>query len=153
MKFSRRNFLAATALTALSPALLNRPAHAMKPKVFVHDGLAIRGIDPVAYFTNAAPTMGDAAHQSEWMGATWQFLSADNKALFDGDPEAYAPKYGGYCAYAVSKGATAPTDPEAWTIVEDRLYLNFSTDVREIWSKDIPGNIAKADQNWPGVLV
>jgi len=149
---SRRKFLAAAAMTATGPALLARPAYAMKPKVFIHNGLAIRGIDPVAYFTAGAPTMGDEAYQSEWMGATWSFASADNKALFDGNPEAYAPKYGGYCAYAVSKGATATTDPEAWTIFEDRLYLNFSTNVREIWSEDIPGNVEKADNNWPGVL-
>ena len=150
---SRRKFLAAAAITATGPALLVRPAYAMKPKVFVHDGLAIRGIDPVAYFTAGAPTAGDAAHQSEWMGATWQFASAENKEIFEGNPEAYAPKYGGYCAYAVSKGATATTDPEAWTIYEDRLYLNFSTNVRQIWSEDIPGNVEKADANWPGVLV
>lgn len=144
--------MAAAAITATGPALLVRPAYAMKPKVFVHDGLAIRGIDPVAYFEAGAPTMGVEAHQSDWNGATWQFASAENKALFDGDPEAYAPKYGGYCAYAVSKGATATTDPEAWTIHEDRLYLNFSTNVREIWSEDIPGNVEKADNNWPSVL-
>ena len=149
---SRRKFLAAAALTATGPALLARPAYAMKPKVFIHNGLAIRGTDPVAYFTAGAPTQGLDAHQSEWMGATWAFASAENKALFDANPETYAPKYGGYCAYAVSKGATATTDPEAWTIHEDRLYLNFSTNVRQIWQEDIPGNIMKADANWPGVL-
>jgi len=73
---SRRKFLAAAAITATGPALLVRPAYAMKPKVFVHDGLAIRGIDPVAYFTAGAPTAGDAAHQSEWMGATPDLLWA-----------------------------------------------------------------------------
>jgi len=149
---SRRNFLAAAAITATGPALLVRPAYAMKSKIFTKGGLAIRGIDPVAYFTAGAPTMGDSAHSSDWGGATWQFASAENKAMFDADPEAFAPKYGGYCAYAVSKGSTAPTDPEAWTIYEDRLYLNFSTNVRSIWSEDIPGNIAKADNNWPSVL-
>ncbi len=149
---TRRKFMAAAALTATGPALLARPAYAMKSKIFTKNGLAIRGIDPVAYFTAGAPTMGVGDHSSEWNGATWQFASAENKALFDGDPEAYAPKYGGYCAYAVSKGSTASTDPEAWTIHENRLYLNFSTTVRGIWSEDIPGNVAKADANWPGVL-
>ena len=72
--------------------------------------------------------------------------------MFDADPEKFAPQYGGYCAYAVSKGATAPTDPNAWTVYDDKLYLNFSTDVRSIWQEDKPGNIAKADANWPGVL-
>ncbi len=78
--------------------------------------------------------------------------SAENKAAYDADPERFSPRYGGYCAYAVSKGATAPTDPDAWTVHEDRLYLNFSVDVRGIWQQDIPGNIARADANWPGVL-
>ncbi|NNF24928.1 MAG: YHS domain protein, partial [Rhodobacteraceae bacterium] len=75
-----------------------------------------------------------------------------SKALFDADPAAFAPQYGGYCAYAVSKGATATTDPDAWTVHDGRLYLNFSTTVRSIWQEDIPGNIARADANWPGVL-
>lgn len=122
------------------------------PAVFQDGGFAIRGIDPVAYFTANGPVEGKDAHVSDWNGATWRFSSAENKALFDGDPQKYAPKYGGYCAYAVSKGGTATTDPEAWTIVDDRLYLNYSVTVRGIWSEDIPGNIARADANWPGVL-
>ncbi len=150
---SRRKFLAAAAMTATAPALLARRAYAMKPKVFVHNGLAIRGYDPVAYFTQGGPVEGTEEHRSDWNGATWAFASAENKAMFDADPEAFAPKYGGYCAYAVSKGSTATTEPDAWTIYEDRLYLNFNTTVRGIWSEDIPGNVAKADNNWPGVLI
>ena len=149
---SRRKFLAAAAVTATGPALLVRPAYAMKAKVFVEDGLAIGGTDPVAYFQVGEPTKGDSAYQSDWNGATWQFASAENKAMFDADPEAFAPKYGGYCAFAVASGYTASTDPEAWTIHENRLYLNYSKSVRKRWSKDIPGNVAKADKNWPGVL-
>lgn len=149
---SRRKFIAAAAITATGPALLARPAFAMKPKVYTVDGVAIGGTDPVAYFTQDKPITGMAEHSSEWNGAVWHFASAENKATFDADPEAYAPKYGGYCAYAVSKGYTASTDPEAWTIYEDRLYLNYSKRVRSTWSKDIPGNIEKADSNWPGVI-
>ena len=149
---SRRKFLAAAAMTATAPALLVRRAYAMKPKVFIHNGLAIRGYDPVAYFTQGGPVEGSEAHRSDWNGATWAFSSADNKAMFDADPEKFAPKYGGYCAYAVSKGSTATTEPDAWTVYEDRLYLNFNKTVRGIWSEDIPGNVAKADNNWPGVL-
>lgn len=132
-------------------ATLAVPASAKEP-VFQSDGLAIRGYDPVAYFTMSKPTKGEPTISSDFGGAQWAFASAENKALFDADPEKYAPKYGGYCAYAVSKGATAPTDPAAWTIHEGRLYLNFSTDVRSVWKQDIPGNVAKADKNWPEVL-
>lgn len=149
---SRRKFIVAAALTATGPALLVRPAYAMKAKVYSDGGVAIDGTDPVAYFTQGKPVKGDAANASEYMGATWHFASAENKATFDADPEAYAPKYGGYCAYAVSQGYTASTDPEAWSIVDDRLYLNYSKGVRRRWEKDIPGNIEKADNNWPSVL-
>lgn len=148
---TRRTFLAAAA-TVPAASLLSGPAFAAKPPVFATDGIAINGYDPVAYFTMSKPVKGDMAHTSDWEGVKMLFASAENKAMFDADPEKFAPRYGGYCAYAVSKGATAPTDPDAWTVYEDRLYLNFSVDVRGIWQQDIPGNIAKADANWPGVL-
>ena len=88
---------------------------------------------------------------SGW-GATWYFANAGNKDLFAADPEQYAPQYGGYCAYAVSQGYTAAIDPDAWKIVDDKLYLNFSLKVQKIWEEDIPGYIAKADVNWPQIL-
>ena len=113
---------------------------------------AIKGHDPVAYFTQGGPAKGKGAHQHEWMGATWYFANAENMELFAADPEKYAPQYGGYCAYAVSQGYTAKIDPDAWRIVDDKLYLNFSLKVQKIWEKDIPGYIVKADANWPKVL-
>ncbi len=149
---NRRTFLSAAALGLPAAALLTGPARAGKPEVYASGGVAINGYDPVAYFTMSKPVIGDAAHTSDWNGATLQFSSAENKAMFDADPDKYAPKYGGYCAYAVSKGATAPTDPDAWTVHEGSLYLNFSVDVRSIWREDVDGNISKADANWPGVL-
>ena len=134
-------------------ALALKPGFAMgKSPIYIKDGVALGGTDPVAYFTQSAVVPGVSDHSLEHDGATWHFASADNKAAFMGDPEKFAPRYGGYCAYAVSKGGTAPTVPEAWTIHEDRLYLNFSLDVMGIWREDIPGNIALADANWPGVL-
>ena len=145
---TRRTVLGGLAITPFLPTA----ALAAKPEVFAVDGLAIRGVDPVAYFKKSVPVRGSANHVATWKGATWQFENAENLAMFQADPEAFAPKYGGYCAYAVSKGGTATTDPEAWTIYEDRLYLNFNLTVRGIWSEDIPGNVAKADANWPGVL-
>ena len=113
---------------------------------------AIKGYDPVAYFTQGGPAKGKGAHSHEWMGATWYFVSAENMALFAGDPEKYAPQYGGYCAYAVSQGYTAKIDPDAWKIVDDKLYLNFSRKVQKLWEEDIPGYIAEADANWPKIL-
>ena len=80
------------------------------------------------------------------------FASAVNRDMFAAEPDQYAPQFGGYCAYAASKGHIAPTVPEAWTIFDGMLYLNFSPRVRELWSKDFPGNIAKGEANWPGIL-
>lgn len=113
---------------------------------------AIKGYDPVAYFTQGGPAKGRGAHSHKWMGATWYFASAENMELFAADPEKYAPQYGGYCAYAVSQGYTAKIDPDAWKIVADKLYLNFSLKVQKLWEEDIPGYIAKADANWPNIL-
>lgn len=146
--FSRRLFL--TALAA-SP-LLARPALAAAPDIFAQDGLAIRGADPVGYFTDHAPVAGVAAFALMWRGAYWHFASAENRARFEADPAAFAPQYGGYGAYAVANGAIATTVPEAWTIFEGKLYLNHSEDMRRVWLRDITGNIALADANWPAIL-
>ena len=86
------------------------------------------------------------------MGATWRFSTEANRDAFAANPEKYAPQYGGYCAYAVSEGYTASTTPEAWKIVDGKLYLNYSKDVQKIWEQDIPGRIANGDKNWPKVL-
>lgn len=125
---------------------------AAEAPVFATDEGAIRGYDPVAYFTVGEPTKGSDKFTASWQGATFKFVSAANLELFQAEPVAYAPQYGGYCAYAVAKGATAGTVPEAWTIVEGKLYLNYSLGVRQRWRKDVPGHIAAADQNWPAVL-
>lgn len=149
---TRRSLLISSAAAVPVFALISTPAMAAQPPVFASDGIAINGYDPVAYFTVGKPVEGSAEFSSEWDGATLLFSSSDNKAIFDEDPEKYAPKYGGYCAYAVSKGYTASTDPGAWSIHEDRLYLNYSKSVRALWAVNKSGHIASADANWPAVL-
>ncbi len=126
-------------------------AQALEP-TFAHSGLAIRGYDPVAYFTDAKPLRGKADFAYDWQGATWNFVNAENRDRFAADPARFAPQYGGYCAWAVSQGYTASTDPDAWKIVDDKLYLNYSKGVQKRWQKDIPGLIAKGDANWPRLL-
>lgn len=149
-----RRLLLAGLATALPAAfyLKGQPAHAAEPETFLRDGLAANGHDPVAYFTEGQPVEGRAEHALVWKDAEWRFSSEANRAAFEADPEAYAPQYGGYCAYAVSRGYTASTDPDAWHIHEGRLYLNYNRAVRTLWSRDIPGHVRSADQNWPGVL-
>lgn len=148
---TRRTFLT---LIAATPAalVLSRPVYAAEPMVFQRKGFAINGYDPVAYFTEEMPVRGSDDFTSDWNGATFRFASAANKAAFDAEPDKYAPQYGGYCAYAVANGYTAKTDPDAWTVHQGKLYLNFSKGVRRRWLRDIPGHISAADQNWPDVL-
>ncbi|MEQ9240495.1 YHS domain-containing (seleno)protein [Roseovarius indicus] len=146
---SRRFFMISTAAALL---LAPRFAKASEAEILSYDGAAIGGYDPVAYFSEGEPVKGKAAHAVTWQGAEWRFATDANRETFEANPEAYAPQYGGYCAYAASKGAVAPTAPDAWTVHDGKLYLNFSQTVRGIWSEDIPGNIAKADANWPAPL-
>ena len=119
--------------------------------VYVQDSVAIAGADPVAYFTDSAYVPGTSEFSHEWSGATWHFASAENRDAFAANPEQYAPQYGGFCAWAVSQGYSAAVDPEAWKIVDGKLYLNYDQNVQARWARDIPGNIAKADTNWPEV--
>jgi YHS domain-containing protein len=133
--------LAAGALAALAPV----------NKTFL-GGLAVDGYDVVAYFSDGKPVKGSSAHTVEWNGAVWRFASAGHQAAFEREPERYAPAYGGYCAWAVANGYSADADPEAWAIVDGRLYLNYDKKVQAKWRQDVPGNIAKADVNWPKLL-
>ena len=145
----RRAFLPTMALALL--VALTGAAHAGKVNASSWSGVAIEGTDPVAYFTEGRAVAGSKQLTIEWNGAKWRFASAANLALFKANPERYAPQYGGYCAWAVSLGSTASIVPEAWKIVDDKLYLNYSKGVQETWAQDIPGNIAKGDANWPGI--
>ena len=140
---SRRLQIFSASLLLISPE---------RTTVRVFSSLAASGYDPVAYFVEGRPVEGRKGFEFEWNGATWRFVDAKNLAAFAADPEIFAPQYGGYCAWAVSQGTTASTDPEAWRIVDGKLYLNYSKSVQSTWVQDIPGNIAKADGNWPGVL-
>ena len=112
-------------------------------------GVAIKGYDPIAYFTVGAPTQGVAQFAAVHEGATFHFATAENKALFDKEPARYAPQYGGYCAFAAAKGSKAEIDPTQWKVVEGKLYLNYNAAVSKTWSSDIPGFIKTADANWP----
>ena len=148
----RRDWRAAVGILIAVSILVPATAMAVDPINSSFLRGAIKGYDPVAYFTQGGPAKGRSAHSHDWMGATWYFANAENRELFAAEPDKYAPQYGGYCAYAVSQGYTAKIDPDAWKIVDDKLYLNFSLKVQKIWEEDIPGYIAKADLNWPQIL-
>lgn len=129
-------------------------ASAQKPATNLNGSgdLALRGYDAVAYHTDGRAVEGRREFEHRWNGARWLFASAEHRDRFAASPEQYAPQFGGYCAYAVSRGYTADIDPQAWKIVEGALYVNYSKRVQRLWEQDIPGNIAKARKNWPAVL-
>lgn len=135
-------FTAAAGAEALDPVNKNKSLF----------GVAIGGADPVAYFSEGRFVEGSRKFAADWNGASWRFASAANRQRFLAEPERYAPRYGGYCAYAVAHNYTAKIDPEAWSIVEGRLYLNYDKSVRARWSKKQDEFIEQADQNWPGLL-
>jgi YHS domain-containing protein len=140
------------AVIFIAAILAAQAAVAAKPSVFADRDGAIRGYDPVAYFTQGAPVRGRPEFSHQWQGATWRFASAENRDKFAAAPEKFAPQYGGYCAYGVAGGYAVSIDPNAWSIVDGKLYLNYSLGVRKSWQADIPGYIRKADANWPRVL-
>ncbi|MCV2874911.1 YHS domain protein [Rhodobacteraceae bacterium XHP0102] len=144
---TRRDALLGGLALPLFGGLLGQAAFSQQ--YFTRDGVALRGYDPVAYFITGTPQSGDEAFAAEWGGTVWHFTSAQNRDLFLNAPESYAPQYGGYCAWAVSEGYTAPIDPDAWRIVEGKLYLNASRRIQNRWERDISGHIARADANWP----
>jgi hypothetical protein len=110
--------------------------------------IAIKGYDSVAYFKAGKAVKGKDSFTFRWHNLTWHFVTGENRDLFATSPEKYAPQYDGYCAWALTEERKAVTDPEVWKIVDGKLYLNCSMTAYEKWSKDIPGNIKKADANW-----
>jgi len=112
------------------------------------EGIALNGFDAVAYFAADKAVEGSKTYEYAWNGAKWLFSSAENLEKFKQDPAAYAPQFGGYCSFAVSKGYTANSDPNAWKIVDGKLYLNYSPEVKKKWEQDQQENIKKAEGNW-----
>lgn len=110
--------------------------------------IAIQGYDPVAYFTQATPTKGLATYTATYKNAIYHFSSDKNRDLFRSNPAKYAPQYGGFCAFGVTKGRKFNTDPTAWRVVDGKLYLNLNKDVQKIWLEDIPGYITNANESW-----
>jgi hypothetical protein len=114
-------------------------------------GVALKGYDPVAYFTEGKPVRGKPEFTARHDGATYRFASAASRDAFVAAPAKYAPQYGGYCAYGMAAGYKAPIEPDAWTVVDGKLYLNYNQSVRSRWASDVPGYVRKADANWPTV--
>lgn len=140
-------------LAGSSGALASSPEQiAARPPVAalnVHGGVAVKGYDVVAYFTDNKPVKGSPEFTCPWQGATWQFASAEHRAAFARAPAKYAPQYGGYCAFAVSQGDIVDIDPKQWKVVDGKLYLNANVIAQTLWVKDPEGHIVKANAKWP----
>lgn len=117
-----------------------------------HSKIAIEGYDPVAFFTESRAMKGNPSIASEYEGYNYLFASEANKALFDKQPEKYVPAYGGYCAYGVSLGYLFPVDIDTWEIVDGRLVLQYSEDVKREFAKNEADNFKKAESNWPNLV-
>lgn len=120
-------------------------------EIFATTAGAINGYDPVGYFTDSKPIEGKKEHSLEWKGETWYFTSSQHLEAFKSNPEKYAPQFGGYCAYGMSRGYKAKTDADAWTIVDGKLYLNYNVEVKKTWSEKKSELIEQANQNWPTI--
>lgn len=143
-----RTLMLAAALLA-SPAVAAKPA----PEVYSADNhLAVGGYDPVAYFRTGKPTVGSSHYQLSYKGAVWRFASAETLQQFQAHPDAFAPQFGGYCAWAVSQHYLAAGDPLQWKIVDGKLYLNFNARAKMLWEADQAAAIARGHANWPAVL-
>jgi len=118
---------------------------------FEVDGAALRGYDPVAYVEANSPTQGLPTHSYTYKGSKFLFASEANMKKFVADPEKYAPQYGGYCALGTANGYKVTTQPDAFKVVDGKLYLNHDRKVLDLWTKDEPGYISRANQNWPEV--
>lgn len=121
--------------------------------IFNKKGIAINGYDPVAYFIKGKATQGKAEFAADWKGVQWLFESSGNRKIFLDNPEAYAPQYGGYCAFGASDNHLAPTDPQAWTIIDHKLYLNYNPSVKREWLSDTARRIPLADAYWKGLKI
>ncbi len=154
-RFRTRAVIAVCALAIPLAIVVAHPqfvtAQAKAPAVYtgIVKGVAVGGYDPVAYFTKGKAVPGSPAIVLEHQGATWRFESAESRDAFRAAPGKYAPQYGGHCAWAVAEGYTAKGDPNAWSIVDGKLYLNYDKSVQRTWERASRPNITKGDANWP----
>ena len=154
MKIQFLFYLICAAAFAGCQSPTQNPEPAADPDSFANvnsKGIIIDGYDAVAFFTDGKPVKGAPEFQSTYKGAIYQFASADHKKLFDENPELYKVQYGGWCAYAISLGRTAPIDVNTWSLIDGRLVIQHNQRAVRGWEKDAQGNLKKADRYWPYV--
>lgn len=115
-------------------------------------GVAIKGTDTVAYFTQNKAVPGKDEFTTNWKGAKWKFATQQNLDLFKANPEKYAPQYGGYCAYGVAQENLVKIEPDQFTILDGKLYLNYDADIQKKWKKDPKAYIKTADEKFNSII-
>ena len=147
MKLSLSLIISAFALLAtIAPVAAPASAEEMVNKD--PSNIAIRGYDPVGYFVEGRPIQGKAEFEHTWHDARWRFSTAAHRDMFASSPERYAPRYGGFCAGAMARGRKAPIDPEAWVIIDGRLYLSYAKKFTKEFADNANTKIKQADANW-----
>jgi hypothetical protein len=126
--------------------------HADGAAVLSSNGVAINGIDPVSYFAQGQPVRGRDTFQLMWRNVVWRFETSATQSAFERNPQRFAPRYGGYCAFSMATGAVSPTDPDAWAILDDKLYLAKSKAAIDAWKSDPATYVGQADTHWPTAL-
>jgi hypothetical protein len=153
---ARRVFLTALISTSTLLALAPQQALAYDPQSTSAlnvdaTGMALKGHDPVAYFTAGEPTLGKVEFTATHLGAIYRFASAANRDAFKAQADKYAPQFGGFCAMGVALEKKLDGDPTAWRVVDGKLYLNVSKVVQQKWLQDVPGHVKTAEGNWPNI--
>lgn len=115
-------------------------------------GVALQGYDPVSFFIAGAPVKGKPDLSVRHGSATYYFASEESRAAFEAEPERYTPQFGGFCAWAVSRGYTAKVEIDTWQVVDGRLILNYDRGVKRKFNEDVAGNLRRADGNWPDLV-
>jgi len=138
------------------PIVSATPGEPINGKFLVNvdvNGVALQGgHDPVAFFTEHKPVKGDARFRTAYKGAVYYFASAENKAMFEREPAKFEPQFGGFCGYAASINKVSPISVEQFEILDGRLVLQHNKKAWDLWHQDVPGNLKKADQNWPELV-
>jgi YHS domain-containing protein len=149
------NLAAALAIVVLAgPAVVRLPASAATTeRIVVHtlSGLALGGFDPVAYFTDRTPQLGNGAHEATYRGVVWRFRNEGNQAAFVRNPDVYLPGFGGYDPVAVARGVAVPGHPLVWLVSGNRLYLFSTPENRAAFAAQTQQIIAAAVHHWPDV--
>lgn len=153
---SQPNIPPTKAVAANSPPSVppTKAVQAAKNRVHVNldeEGIALRGYDPVSYFTEAEPIKGQKTYSVVWNNATWYFTSAENRDLFSQTPKKYAPANGGYCTFGIVLGKKFDGDPRVWSVIKSRLYVFLNEEVQSKFLQDSTGNLQKVTANWPAI--